>query len=406
MFIVALAIRVAYNAVMLQKLTRSSSFAMLLIYAVTLGGIAGLLTGGFVYVLEFVQGLIWNDLPTALGLTNIYGWYVVAACTLGGLLVGIGIHLLGNYPTTLEASLEHFKKTKAFDYKHLWQAAIISVISLGFGASLGPEAALTALIGGLATLIGVKLKSASFVSNSATVTARLPKAKRSLLALAAAVSGLLIFRLIDGKDGYFSVINQTYSFQASDLAWMLVVIAAGVIAGGLYLKAENVFESLFAQSRKLNIILTTTAGGLMLGMLAYIHPDVLFSGHENLDYLLGSIVVNGTWFFVSLALVKIAATTICLATGWKGGRFLPVLLIGAAAGLSLATFVGGLTPIFAMAIGMSAALSFVLKKPLIAGLLVACFFPLSLAIQIVLTAFIVSVLAKRMPRYQPRKTEV
>lgn len=54
---------------------------------------------------------------------------------------------------------------------------------------------------------------------------------------------------------------------------------------------------------------------------------------------------------------------------------------GAAAGLSLATFVGGLTPIFAMAIGMSAALSFVLKKPLIAGLLVACFFPLSLAIQ-------------------------
>lgn len=384
----------------MKKISLQSSYPLLLLAGMAAGAIAGLFTAGFIYTLRLAQEVIWNDIPVALDISDVYGWYVVAICTIGGLLVGLAVKLLGDYPTSIEQALEQFKKTKKFDYKHIWQAAIISVISLGFGASLGPEAALTALIGGLATLIALRLKHIETIQNI-----KLGKRKGRILGLAAAASGYLAFSAVSISDNYFQITNQTYRFVFSDMLWMFAVIALGILAGGLYLWSERLFEKLYSPSRKLNTVLATTAGGLMLGMLAYLHPDVLFSGHEDLGYLLGSVEVNGLWFFVSLAIAKIAATTICLATGWKGGRFLPILMVGAAIGLALAS-IAGVTPMFAMAIGMSAALSFVLKRPLAAGLLVACFFPIALTIQIVLAAFVVSLLATRLPRLYPRSAEV
>ncbi len=377
---------------MIAKLFERVSYAHLLAYNVILGLSAGLIIAGFIYALEQSRLLIWNTLPTALGLDTLYDWYVIAACTVGGLLLGLALKTLGDYPKSLEITLADYKKTKAFDYRHLWQAVLISLVSLGFGASLGPEAALATLIGGLITLAGVKLKHASLVAYGADINSKLTRPKRVLLGLAAASSAWLVFSNIGDNESYFDITTESYLFNFTDLAWMLLIIPAAVLVGWLYNRSEAQFDDWFADSRKQNIVLTATAGGLMLGLLGFIQPDILFSGHENLGWLLQSIAINGTWFFVGLVLAKIAATAICLTTGWKGGRFLPVLMMGAAAGLAVST----ITPVsamFAMAIGMAACLSFVLKKPLIAGLLVVLFFPLSLALQIMAAAFI----ARRIP---------
>lgn len=374
---------------MITQRMRRASYAHLLLYSALLGAFGGLATAGFIYLLEQIKRLIWNNIPTALEIDSIYGWYVILVCTLGGLLLGVAIRFLGDYPKSLEATLAHYQKNRAFDYKHLWQTAVISLISLGFGASLGPEAALVTLIGGFVTLTSVRLKQASRVAYGADVVKKLPKPRRTLLGLVAAAVAWFVVRNLGTSDPYFTITNQPYSYDLTDLTWMIAVIAIGAFAGWLYNQVDVRAETWLGPARQQNIIFATTAGGLLVGLLAYINPEVLFSGHENLGSLLTSINVNGTWFFISLALLKILATTICLATGWKGGRFLPVLMIGAAAGLSIAT----ITPVsamFAMAIAMSAALTVVLKRPLVAGLLVACFFPLMLAPAIIITAFMVS----------------
>lgn len=50
--------------------------------------------------------------------------------------------------------MAEFKETKRVDYKNVPKACVSALITLFFGASLGPEAALVNIIGGLSTLVG------------------------------------------------------------------------------------------------------------------------------------------------------------------------------------------------------------------------------------------------------------
>lgn len=382
---------------MIEQHLKKASLAYLLAYSIILGALTGFVTVVFIYILELVTQLIWNVVPTALGVNSLFSWYVIAACTVGGLVLGILLRYLGEYPTSLEDTIAHYKQHQAFDYKHLWQAGAISLVSLGFGASLGPEAALATLVGGLISLSSVRLKKAAAVAYGVEAATKLPRPQRTLLTLAAVAAGWLVFSNFTAGESYFSITSQAYRFSIAELAWIFAVLPAGILAGWLYNKSDAYFEKWLAPSRKQNVILTATAGGLMLGLLAYIRPDVLFSGHENLGYLLSSIEINGLWFFVSLALAKIAATTICLATSWKGGRFLPVLMVGACIGLALATFLPS-PAMLLMAVGMSVTLTAVLKKPLIAGLLVACFFPVTIALSVFLAALLTHQVITLLPK--------
>ena len=89
----------------------------------------------------------------SLHVTNL-DIYTLLLCTIGGVLVGLCAKYLGDYPKDLETSVGQFKRTKQFDDRHLVQGVVASLASLGFGAALGPEAALVSLVGGLSTWIG------------------------------------------------------------------------------------------------------------------------------------------------------------------------------------------------------------------------------------------------------------
>ena len=82
-------------------------------------------------------------------------------------------------------------------------------------------------------------------------------------------------------------------------------------------------------------------GGLIVGLLALMYPEVLYWGFENVDILLESRPftsgLSATILFQLIG-VKILATSLCRAFGLVGGYYAPSLFIGAATGMAYGKF--------------------------------------------------------------------
>ncbi|XP_024035284.1 chloride channel protein CLC-e isoform X3 [Citrus clementina] len=83
-------------------------------------------------------------------------------------------------------------------------------------------------------------------------------------------------------------------------------------------------------------------GGLAVGLIALMFPEILYWGFENVDILLESRpFVKGLSADMLLQLVaaKIVATSLCRASGLVGGYYAPSLFIGAATGMAYGKFI-------------------------------------------------------------------
>ncbi|XP_006646251.2 chloride channel protein CLC-e [Oryza brachyantha] len=129
-------------------------------------------------------------------------------------------------------------------------------------------------------------------------------------------------------------------------------------------------------------------GGLIVGLLALVYPEVLYWGFENVDILLESRPFTSglsAAVLVQLIGVKVLATSLCRAFGLVGGYYAPSLFIGAATGMAYGkvmkfTFTGPEAlfhiPFLDVAspqayglVGMAATLAGVCKVPLTSVLL-------------------------------------
>ncbi|CAL9228122.1 unnamed protein product [Arabidopsis halleri] len=84
-------------------------------------------------------------------------------------------------------------------------------------------------------------------------------------------------------------------------------------------------------------------GGLTVGIIALVYPEVLYWGFQNVDILLEKRpFVKGLSadLLLQLVAVKIAATAWCRASGLVGGYYAPSLFIGGAAGMAYGKFIG------------------------------------------------------------------
>lgn len=389
---------------------KNRDFYLVALLAVVFGAIAGVLSTLFVRIMEALQDFIWNDLPGHVSIPkNIY---IVLVCVIGGLLVGLAVHRFGERPVSIEHALENYKTTKQFDYKHIPQSFLIAILSLGFGAALGPEAGLVAIVGGVATWIGFQLKqviSASFsdyLSISSVVglllhspvgaslvavdeqkTKGLQKLWLTISGVITALVGWYVFKFGLSGNNYFDLGNITYNFEAIDLAWAILPAIGGVVAGLCLAITGDFFERVFKPLHKRRYI-SAPIGGLALGLLACISPLILFSGHEGIRDLVSDYTTYTALGLIALGLMKGVIASLCLATGWKGGQFFPSMFAGAAVGLGVTLFIPVLSPMLGLAVGLSGALGVLLKKPAAAIALSVFFFPLSLWPAVAVGAFI------------------
>jgi H+/Cl- antiporter ClcA len=340
--------------------------------AAFLGGLVGAVSAGFLHFIEWGQELLWKTLPPNLPLQALL------ICTLGGLLVGLCQKYLGDHPQGITEATTTLRKTGRLEYQHLPHGLTTASISLIFGASLGPEAAIMDLIGGLGTWVGDILRNLRLrfeLPLSTQPANRLTKALRSWPTLTAFAVGAVAFSRV--LNGLYSggLLKLSAPFQWTDLLWSLPLGLLGATGGGLYLALQTWTRKLVAPLQR-KPILRGILGGTVLGLIASFLPLTLFSGQHLLQPTYDQAAQLGFWLLLLTALARLFLTSLLLATGWKGGQFLPIMFGSAALGLSVSVLFPIIpAPVAALA-AMAALTAVVLPKPLIALILMALMFPL------------------------------
>lgn len=290
--------------------------------ALILGALAGLIAAGFIWLVTEGTGLLWSDLPDAVGVDAFDSWWLFAVLIVGGGLVGVGQMVLGNYPRPLDEAVSTLKRDGHIEPAVAPKTAINSLVALTFGGPVGFEAALTGLLGGTATWIGTRIavvgqlvRDAWGVDDADDV----PRSVHQLPYWLAAIAGLFTyhwlpfgeidfaFRFID-FDGRLGVGAGIAAFAFSALVVVPVAWAISVVV-----RAEKAM--LFRRSP----ILVGMAGGFVIALLALPNEIVLFSGQEGIQLLPASDVGDLAY----LTIAKWLALVVALYAGWRGGPIFP-----------------------------------------------------------------------------------
>lgn len=345
--------------------------------AVLLGGFVGAVTAGFLHFIEWGQIQLWEVLPQAVQLP----WQTLFLCTLGGLLVGLCQRYLGDHPKNINEAVAEIKKTGRLDYRHLPNGLATISASLIFGASLGPEAAIMDLLGGLGTWVGDTtraLRKRLDLPRPVRSPRRLANVLHNWPNLIALAAGILAFvRLLNGLYSG-GMLNFREPFQWDDLLWSIPFGIVGAAAGTLFLALQAWTKHWIAPLQQ-QPVLRAVLGGFALGLSAQLLPLMLFSGQHQLQQAYNQAAQLGFWILLLVALARLFLINLLLACGWKGGQFLPMMFGSAALGLAF-TVLFPVVPAPAAVLGaMAALLAVVLPKPLIALVLMVLMFPLQYA---------------------------
>lgn len=369
---------------MKQKLNIIMPIALAVLSGALVGGVVAL----FLQILYRSIEFLWQELPVLISPSGEIPYFTLILGIVGGLLVGLCHKYLGDHPKLLQESIADFQKTKRFDYTYIWQGLMTAGTSLLFGASLGPEAALLDLAGGMSTWSGDQLRRLGVSAGVITDDEAWPRIWKWVLFLAALAGALAAFRLLIG-DLFSGKILETavYQFQYIDLLWAVPVGIAGAMGGLFFNKLQTILPRL-TYGLNDRPVLRSLSGGIVLGVLASIFPLILFSGQHELQPFHDSRteVVFGLVLLTGIA--KFFVTSYLMTTGWKGGQFLPIMFGGAALGLSAGMLIPAISPAVAVVGGMAGATVAVIRQPVAVVILLLLFFPPKLAGVMIVAALV------------------
>ncbi len=155
-----------------------------------------------------------------------------------------------------------------------------------------------------------------------------------LPALAAAVVADLLVAFFLGTDTIF----QLGAVEEIPIHYYLLLLVLGVILGlvaAFYDWIVLKVKSWYDHAKKVPDMIKIMLPFLCAGLLGFIHPDLLGSGHGLIDELTGTEVALS--FMIIVILVRILFFAISFGSGAPGGIFFPLLVLGAYVGGAFAT---------------------------------------------------------------------
>ncbi|NDW01904.1 chloride channel protein [Salipiger sp. PrR002] len=295
-----------------------------------------------------------------------------------------------------------------------------TVVSSGFGASVGMEAAYTQVTSALASLSGQRLRlrredmrllvaAAAGAAIAAAFNAPLAgafyafelvlagySAAAVLPVLAATLSATAIARLLGGNTG-------GWLFYAGDVPAKaypaLIVIALTAAALGILLMCSVSWAERAMRKTRLPGWSHPLLGGVLVGLLALESPQVLSSGHGAMDVVLAIPFPVETLLW--LLGLKMLASVISLGSGFRGGLFFASLLLGALLGKSvgalwITTFDMQLPVIIFAIVGMCAWATAVIGAPMAMSFLaLELTQSLPLALSVLFSALVASAIVRQ-----------
>jgi chloride channel protein, CIC family len=281
-------------------------------------------------------------------------WRVLLLPTIGGALSG-GVSMLirrwrpREIVDAIEANALFGGKMSLTDSANL---TILTLISSGFGASVGLEAAYTQLGSGIAswfgqnlgfrrsdlrTLVGCGAAAAIAAAFNAPlagafyafelVIGNYAPAMLAPIAMAA-LSGTLVVRSISGEEAIFGVDAEVHIAGMDYALFAALGVAAAGIAVATMVAVTRIERLVRRQA--MPSWLRPTIGGIAVGLVATIYPQILGSGHGAIQRILEHSL---PWsILVGLIAAKALASAISVGTGFRGGLFSSSLLLGAVFG--------------------------------------------------------------------------
>ncbi|KUR75721.1 chloride channel protein [Novosphingobium sp. FSW06-99] len=346
------------TAVRIQRWLRQSE-AVFIALAALVGATAGLTTLAQAWLAHAMQTVIYGLTITRLSaLISIeHPWRLIALPLGGSVVVALGRYRgarRGGAPVdVVEANALHGGRIPTADN---FLIAAQTIVSNGCGASVGLEATYAQMGGGLASWLGQRLRlrradlrrlvgagagagvGAAFgtplagafyafeiVIGSYSIAEVAP-------VIAASLAGVLVQRWL-GSEPYLMVYTSNdprgLGYYGAAVLLGLLCAGLGIVMMRLVTATERVMQAVTRGSAWRPVL-----GGALLVPIALISPQALSAGHGAMH--LDLVARPAVLFLLVILALKILASVISLASGFRGGLFFASLFIGSLAGQAFA----------------------------------------------------------------------
>jgi len=371
---------------------------------VLLGIIVGVVGGygavGFRYLINFIQSIAYGSSAELLDVIQSIPWYVrIAIPAIGGLIVGPIVYFFAREAKghgVPEVMYAVALKQGIIRKRIVFIKALVSAICIGTGGSVGREgpivqigSAVGSAMGQLFNVSANRIRTMVGCGAAAGIAATFnaPMAG-SIFAIEiilgefeiasfspiviSAVSATAVSRHYLGDIPAFIlpeyILHSSLEFPLYAILGILCALVAVGFTLFLY-RAEDAWDSI-----KFPEYLKAVIGGLMMGTMGLIFPQVLGVGYGAIDLAL--MIKLSWWFMALLVLCKILATSITIGSGGSGGIFAPSLFMGAMTGGTFGAVVHYFFPSVAVSpgayavVGMGAVVAATTHGPLQAILII------------------------------------
>jgi CIC family chloride channel protein len=380
-----------------QDRLQPSESTLLAIAAVVVGAMAG---GGvwlFKRLIDVVHALSFDQLGAALSQWG--GWTILLVPIVGGLVVGVLMHVFvgeerhHGVAGIMEAVALAGGRLR---YKRAPAKIVASAISIGAGASVGPEdpsvqigANLGSMFGQLTHLSDDRVRALAAAGAAAGIAAAFNAPIAGVFfaleivlgelsgntfgaVVVASVSSAVLTQALSGPQPAFHV--PQYAFTT--IQELPLYLGLGLLAGpvsvfyirGLY-KAQDLFHAWSAPRW-----VKPAAAGLLVGLTGIFLPQIFGVGYDTIEKILADAQF-GIMLLLALLVFKLLMTSISIGGGFPGGVFAPSLYLGAVLGAAYGLIMqqvfpslGIAPPSFAM-VGMAAVLAGTVHSPITAIIL-------------------------------------
>ncbi|HYI36896.1 MAG TPA: chloride channel protein [Thermoleophilaceae bacterium] len=353
---------------------RQRSFWSITGWAGVFGLVMGAVGIAWLGLVEKLPQELWGQ-PTDHDFAGGTWWWIPLA-TGFGLLVGLMRRWL---TTARQPDLFAEISDAHVDHKVVAPSVAVSAMSLMGGASLGPEGGLGLLGGGLGDWIAKRKKADPETRKAHTLTGMAgafgglftaPLLGPLMIAeIARPGSDRPVERLIPtvvastlGFAVLYPVIGHTfldlYDVPGYDLEVWHMFAAVGIGAVGAVVAvvtgiAIKVAARVTGPASSHPVALAT-AGGLFIGLMAYLLPLTLFSGSGELEVIVDQGPALGAGLLIAVIVAKMATFAASLSTGYIGGTIFPMLFLGGTLGMAIHVIIPGIPVGLAVPAAMAA----------------------------------------------------
>ena len=393
----------------LNRLEPSPGLVVMLL-SILIGGAAGLGVVLFHFLIDsfnnFSHTLIVDDVKGLLGIKGT--WLVALVPVLGGVVIGIMRWYWRDFGPNMNSMIAASETGKKITPWRGLVKMVAAAVSLGTGASLGPEGPSVEIGANLGMWLGQALRASQerqrlllgagaaagiaagfnapiagvFFALELVLGTTFATSAVSVVVLAAVVASLVAQIGLGGRPAFALPVYEVKSLLELPLYLLLGGVASLVsfaytqtVEFGREAFQGNV--SYLSWLGKIPRCLTPVIGGAIVGIVALKYPQVTGIGYETIEAMLQDVQFSVV-LLISILAVKMLMTAVSLGSGLVGGLFAPSMFLGATMGsiygkllvLIFPSLIGAIAapPAYAM-VGMAAVLASSARAPLTAILL-------------------------------------